>query len=451
MTDAFEPIDVAVIGAGISGLAAAFWAKRRGHSVLVFEPSSTAGGVIQSTRVGSYVADGGPISFVAGDAIAQLIKDAELEAAVIAPAPSARKRFLYTKGNLVAVPQSPPEALTTRLLSPLDKLGLLRDLFVAKRESVADESIADFTRRRAGKAVLNTLVAPYVSGIFAGDPEKISVQSAFPALAALERTHGSIIRGALAQAKKMRRRESFGFRGGNAVLPLHIAGRLGSNLRLHSPVTALWQRGACMELAVGGKTGTRIVAKSIIIATQAPAAADLLEPLEPAAAAALRSIENAPIAQIAIAYPRHALAAPLDGFGFLAVRDAGLAILGCVWNSVVFPDRCPQDEVLVTAFLGGSQNAAIAQQSDEQLARQAHHDLQKSLKIDPNASPHIVAGFRWQEAIPQYNVGHAEKLKIVSQHLKRLPQVRLCGSYLKSPSVGDCVATSSAALASLGL
>jgi protoporphyrinogen/coproporphyrinogen III oxidase len=362
---------------------------------------------------------------------------------------------------LVAVPQSPPQLIATPLLSPLEKLKLLREPFVRPRSASEDESVADFARRRAGSEVLERVVAPYVSGVFAGDPEKLSIQSAFPMLAALEREHGSLVRGAMAISRarnaargslgETTRRRSFGFRGGNDLLPLGVAERLGTDIRLNSPVKALWQRGAWMEMLVSGKTDTRVVAKSVILATPAMAAADLIEALEPAAADELRAIEYPAVAQVALAYPRNAIGVALDGFGFLTPRSSGLRILGCVWNSAMFADRCPESEVLVTAFLGGATDSSISSQTDEQLVRQTHEDLRRSLRINEDVAPHVVAGFRWQEAIPQYNIGHAERLKVISTCVKRLPQVRLCGSYLKGPSVGDCIATSEVALASLNI
>jgi oxygen-dependent protoporphyrinogen oxidase len=321
----------------------------------------------------------------------------------------------------------------------------LAEPLVRRRVSDDDESVADFTRRRAGPAVLDRFVAPYVSGIFAGDPAQLSAGAAFPMLAALEREHGSLLRGMVARRRAAKdrpaaRRRTFGFRGGNDVLVRGLAEHLATDLRLNSQASAIWQRGAWMEMLVGGKTDARVIAKEIVIAIPALAAAQLLEALEPQSAQALRSFDYPAVAQIALAYPRKAVGVALDGFGFLASRDAGLRILGCVWNSAMFADRCPAEEALVTSFIGGATNRATASLSDEALARQAHEDVSKALHIR-DASPQVVAGFRWQEAIPQYSIGHARRLSAIERGLQRLPHVRLCGSYLVSPSVPDCVAT----------
>ena len=444
MSEEFEPIDVAVVGGGISGLACAFWAKRNGRSVALFEASPDVGGSITTLRGGGYIADGGPQSFLVSEDFAQLVSDAKLDQFMVLASPSATTPYIYHRGKLMAVPRSPQTLLGSALLSPLAKLRILGEPLVGK-SGEEDESVAAFVTRRTGHEVLDALVDPFVSGIFAGDARKLSARSAFPVITEFEVEHGSIIRGAIARMKDARkngaplaRRKSVGFRGGNDVLPRALAAHLGSDFTVNAEVKAIWQRGQWMELLVTGSPDQRIIAKTIVLATPARAAAGLIDALEPKAAAALRAIESPTVVQIAIAYPRDAVGAPLNGFGFLASRREGLRILGCVWNSAMFPDRCPTDEVLVTAFLGGATDPEVADQSDEELAKAAHNDLTRILRIR-NITPHIVTGFRWHEAIPQYNVGHGERVRIINEHLTRLPNVRLCGNYMRGPSVPECI------------
>ena len=461
MSEGFEPIDVAVIGAGISGLACAFWAKKKGRSVALFEASPDVGGSITTLRSAGYIADGGPQSFLVSEAFTQLVRDAQLEALVLPSSPAAATPYVYHRGRLRAAPRSPQTLLATPLLSPLAKLRLLGEPFVAK-STAEDESVASFVARRAGRGVLDAMVAPFVSGIYAGDPEKLSVRSAFPMMAQFERDHGSIVRGGLHQRRAQNsavaprvdgavetapaagaappsaRRQSVGFRGGNDLFPRALAARLGSDFTVNARVKAVWQRGQWMELLIEGSSAERVVAKTIVLATPSRAAADLLEPLEPRAARALRAIEHPTVVQISLAYPKAAIGVAQNGFGFLVSRREGLKILGCVWNSAMFADRCPPDEALVTAFLGGAMDPHVAQQSDEELAKAAHRDLTKVMRIN-DAAPRVVAGFRWQEAIPQYDLGHARRLQAVEEGLARLPHVRLCGNYLRGLSVPDCI------------
>jgi oxygen-dependent protoporphyrinogen oxidase len=439
MSQAFEPIDVAVVGGGISGLACAFWLKKMGRSVALYEATENVGGSIRTARTEHYIADGGPQSFLVSEAFAQLLQDAELDPFVIPSASTASTPYLYHRGRLVPAPRSPQSMLATPLLSPFSKLRLMLEPLVG-RSVEDDESVATFVSRRGGREVLDAVVAPFVSGIFAGDPERLSMRSAFPTIAGLEADYGSIIRGALKRRRSAgaTRRRSVGFRGGNDLLPRALAGHLGSDFTVNAPVKAIWQRGQWMELLVGGPSDERVIAKSIVLATPARASADLLEPLEAEAAAALREIEHPTVVQISMAYPRTAIGVPLDGFGFLASRREGLKILGCVWNSAMFPDRCPPEEALVTAFAGGATDRSVVDQSDEELAKAAHKDLQRVMKIKDGA-PRVVAGFRWQEAIPQYDRGHAQRLEIVERGMRRLPQMRLCANYLRGPSVPDCI------------
>ncbi len=441
MSAGFDPIDVAVVGGGISGLVCAFRLKKLGRSVALYEASDNVGGSICTVRDGPYVADGGPQSFNVSEAFTRLVHDAELDQFVMPSSPAAATPYLYHHGRLVPAPRSPQSLAATPLLSPFGKLRLLGEPLVARGAAEDDESIAAFVTRRAGRELLDALVAPFVSGIFAGDTQRLSMRSAFPAIAALEREHGSVLRGAMKRARSSgpTRRRSVGFRGGNDILPRALAANLGSDFTVKAPVKAIWQRGQWMELLVGGQHDERVIAKSIVLATPARATAELLEPLEAQAATALRGIEHPTVVQISMAYQREAIRVPLDGFGFLAARREGLKILGCVWNSAMFPDRCPPEEALVTAFAGGATDRAVAEQSDEELARAAHKDLQRVLKI-ADAAPRVIAGFRWQEAIPQYDLGHERRLGMVAACMARLPQVRLCGNYLRGPSVPDCIA-----------
>ena len=448
MSETFEPVDVAVVGGGISGLACAFWVQSAGRTVALFEASGDVGGSITTVRDGAYVADGGPQSFMLSDALRQLVHDAGLDQAVMASSPQAAKPYIYHRGRLVAAPRSPQTLLATPLLSPWDKLRLLGEPFAPRRaDHEEEESVGAFVRRRAGAGVLAAMVAPLVSGIFAGDAERLSLQGAFPAAARMEQEHGSVLRGAMAQRGKVsargdgpaRARQSVGFRGGNDTLPRTLAARLGTNFTVRAKVEALWQRGQWMELLVGGQAEGRVVAKSVVLATPADATADLLDALEPAASKALREIEHPPVVQIALAYPRSAVGVALDGFGFLASRTQGEKVLGCVWNSSMFGDRCPDGEVLVTAFLGGATDPGVWNQRDDELVRLAHGDLARIMRIR-DATPRVIAGFRWQHAIPQYNLGHSARLRTVEASLARLPHVKLCGNYLRGPSVPDCVA-----------
>jgi protoporphyrinogen/coproporphyrinogen III oxidase len=284
------------------------------------------------------------------------------------------------------------------------------------------------------------LVGPIVSGIYAGDPEKLSVRSTMPSLVQFERTSGSVVRGFLGRKRdgaidvSRSRSGVCGFAGGNQTFVDALSSELAGSGYRGAHVTRIRQRGAGFALECEGLPEKTIEAARVIIATPAAAAAELIAPLEPGAAEDLRTIEHPPIAQVALAYPRSSVGVPLDGFGFLACRNEGVRILGAVWNSVMFHDRCPENELLVTAFLGGVTDPSIADCSDEDVARIAHRDLARVMKIT-EARPRVVAGFRWANAIPQYALGHEERIARIAATVERIPGLTLTGNYFRGAGV----------------
>jgi oxygen-dependent protoporphyrinogen oxidase len=280
------------------------------------------------------------------------------------------------------------------------------------------------------------------------------MSSTLPAFARLEQEHGSVIRGFLAERRtrdpdsQSARPSIIGFVEGNATLVDALAKSLDAKAYVNARVDRIRLRGAGFALDCDRLPEGTIEAPQIIIATPAGAAATLLEPLEPQAAAALRAIESPPLAQVVLAYPRSSIGAALDGFGFLACRDEGVRSLGAVWNSVIFHGRCPDTEVLLTVFLGGATDPEIAQCGDADLARIAHKDVSRVMHIS-GAKPKVIAGFRWAAAIPQFTVGHRERLASIMTGVGRIPGLSLVGNYLKSPSVADCVGQAEAAAQAL--
>ena len=449
MSGAFESLDAVVIGGGITGLVAAHGLRKSGKSVALLEASQTLGGCIGSVRAGGYIADKGPQSLVGAPVLLDLVRELGIEPQLL-HADRAARRYIYCHGRLNAVPMSPGQFLATPLLSARAKWRLLAEPFVARQTEIGDESIASFVARRAGRELVDAVVAPIVSGTYAGDPEKLSVRAVMPLLPELERAHGSVLRGAIGRMRRsgMARAAPVGFSGGNAALIDALSQRLAGSAYTGARVIRVSQRGAGFTIESEGLPERLIEARHVIVATPAGAAADLLAPLEPGVAEDLRAIEYPPLAQVVLAYPRGTIGIALDGFGFLACHGGDVRILGAVWNSVLFHDRCPQDEALITAFLGGATDTAIADASDEELARIAHTDVTRVMKIAPT-KPKVVAGFRWTQSIPQYTLGHQERLDRIFAGVKRMPGLTLIGNYLRGPSVADCIRLASENVSSI--
>lgn len=453
MTPAFVPYDVAIAGAGISGLTCAAALRKAGLRVFVLESSDRVGGCISSVRRDGCIADGGPQTFAASPQLAALVSSVSIDDRLVRA--TTGTPWFFSRGRLERAPTSPPAFLATPLLSAGAKLRLLAEPFVGARASADDdESVASFAARRGGKAIVDAIVRPMVSGIFAGDPSALSMRSAFPALVESERQYGSVFIGAIARRRRATggrpgRRAPLAFASGNDVLPSALGAVLGNDIRLGAGVTDVILRGANVELAYrdsasGSPAGSAsVVARHAVLALPAYESGRLIAHLEPEAASALDAIPYEPVAQVALSYPRAAVEADMRGFGFLRGEDSGLRILGCAWNSAMFADRCPSDRVLVTAFLGGSGDREVAALRDDEIVAIAHRDLQRALGID--VPPSVIAGFRWDKAIPQPTLGHEQRLATIAAGMSRLPQVTLVGNYFRGPAVPDCIAGATAA------
>lgn len=431
-------VDVAVVGAGISGLACAFACRSLGMRVAVFEAADEPGGCIKTRRVGGYLIEGGPQSFVSSPALDDLIDGLGMRADVVTSAPAAKRRYMLTRRGLIALPSSPPAMIWSRLLSTRAKLRLLREPFVAPRGNDDDESVTSFVRRRAGREIARVVAGPFLAGINAGDPEKISVRSMFPALERMEREHGSVLRGFRKTGLPKTRALSFSFKDGNNALPAAIAAALGASLFYRSPVERVEISPGGVVVVIGGDQPRNVRAARVVVAASAGAAARLVSSFAPDAARELDAIEYAPVVQLALIYPRSSVGVPLDGYGFLVSHGADARILGAVWNSVAFPTRSNTGDVLVTAFLGGARDPALTTRTDADLIEVAHEDLRRAMKTG-DAKPRSAAVFRWIDGIPQYTLGHERRLQTIETELARHPAVTLCGNYLRGLSVSDCV------------
>jgi oxygen-dependent protoporphyrinogen oxidase len=297
------------------------------------------------------------------------------------------------------------------------------------------------------------MVAPFVSGIYAGDAEKLSTQAAFPRLANLETGYGGLFRGMLAKAREARRakkavsatldkaaparRRLVSFKSGMGFLPKTLASRIGEDLMTGCDKISLRFDGEItLEFERAGNR-QKVSAKRLIIATPARAAAALLASASGELSRLLEEIYYPPLAIVCLAYDESSIKTPLDGFGFLVPPVERMNILGCVWNSSLFKGRAPGGRALVTTFIGGARNEEAAQLADAELVALAHAELQRVLGI--SSDPRVVTITRWERAIPQYNLGHAARTRRIEGLLEQMPGLRLIGNYLRGVSTGDCI------------
>ena len=446
--------DVIVIGAGISGLVCAYRLKRLGLDVALIEKSNRVGGVIQSEQIDGYLIERGPNSSQGSDELVALVEELGIIDELVEGDPKA-PAYVYFGGRLHAVPSGLGAFLGTKLLSLSGKLRILKEPFVPVRRTKSEESVASFARRRIGREAADRLVAPFVSGIYAGDAEQLSVQAAFPRLANLETGSGGLFRGMLAKAREARlarkdasavldkatptRRRLCSFRGGMAFLPATLASKLGEDLLTGCRGLQI-ARGESNAFSVEFEHGGdhhKLTSSHLVIATPANVASNLIASISDELSQLLEEINYPPLAIVSLAYDQSAIKTPLDGFGFLVPPSEGMNILGCVWNSSLFPGRAPRGKCLVTSFVGGARSPALARLADADLVATAHAELRKVLGI--SGEPHAVAITRYDRSIPQYNLGHAERVRKIESLLKEAPRLSLIGNYLHGVSTGDCI------------
>ena len=435
---------VAVIGAGIAGLTAAFRLSAR-HDVTVYESELRPGGKIHSQRIDGYVFDWGPNGFLSGATeLQELLGELGLADALVTASPAAAKRFIFWRGTLHALPSSPPQLLTMSLLSPLGKLRALREPWVRPAAAGAgDESVAQFIERRFGAEVAARIVAPALLGISGGDAASTSLAAAFPRLGEFERGHGSVIRGMLKARAKPGRLASFG--AGMQQLIDRLAERLDGRLRLGSAVEAL------TPLAPGWRVRAStqdVEFDRVVVATPAGAAAGLTAAWDPELAADLCRITYAAMRVVGIAFRAQDVPLPLDGFGFLVARDQGVRILGALYTSTIFPAQAPAGVAYLRVFLGGAVDPEAAGLDADALGMLVRHDLAATLGI--TAPPVAFHEVRWERAIPQYAVGHAELVQAIEARAGRYPGFVLTGNAYHGFGLGDTVRNACAAASRAG-
>ncbi len=439
--------DVVVIGAGISGLVAAHELMRRGAAVQMVEAGPRPGGVIGTcARDGSLYEVGPNSTLDTTPLIDTLLERLALRDQRIDASAVASRRFVVRGGVPMVLPMSPGAFAGTRAFSTLAKLRLLREPFIAPAPPDAEESIAAFVRRRLGREFLDYAVDPFVAGIYAGDPEEISVKAAFPRLHALEQRYGSLIRGQI-QGRRERARSkepakntarSFSFGNGMHVLPTALAASLPDVL-LGAPVQGIARMPDGrfqVTLARQGRVESRS-ARVVVCAAPAPAAADIVQDFDAAAAAALRQFAYAPVVSVASLYRREDVQHPLDGFGFLVPRVEGRRILGTLFSSSMFPGRAPAGYVLLTTFAGGRRNPDVLALDDDAIRAVVAEELAGLVGAHGTAAWHAIT--RWRAAIPQYTLGHFDRVGAVEAAEQRAPGLFFCASYRGGVSVGDCV------------
>ncbi len=449
---------IAVIGAGISGLCTAHYlvrelsAAQRDAEILILESEETPGGKMRTVRQDGFNMEWGPNGFLTNKPYSlDLVRELGAEDRLSPSSDLARKRFIYSGGALQRLPESPPAFLKSKLMTTSGKLRIFMEPF-AKPPSrmVEDESLGDFARRRLGPEALEKLIDPMVTGIFCGDPERMSLKSCFPTIYDMERKYGSLVKGMLAIRQERRRKGlkqamSAGpggvltsFDDGTQVLVDLLAGKLADGLHTGVTVDRVERRDGRYRLSVTerGKQD-EILADAVVVSTPAYAASALLSPLDAALADALAAIPYAPVSVVAVGYDKATLQNPLDGFGFLIPKKEQRKILGALWDSSVFPNRAPQGKALIRAMVGGVRSPELASAPAADLVRLVRQELHDIMGI--TAEPLLGRVFFHEKGIPQYFVGHGRLLDRMDTALSAFPGLYLNSNAYRGVSLNDCV------------
>jgi protoporphyrinogen/coproporphyrinogen III oxidase len=445
-------VQALVVGAGISGLATAYGLQKAGVSTIIVEASHRPGGVIQTIEREGYLLECGPQSFSGNASITAICRDLEILDLRVLADPKA-PRYVLIDGKLQNIPMG-PGLVASSVMAGGTRTAILRDALGNSRAPEPDESIADFVRRKFSSTLLDRLVGPFVSGIYAGDPEKISLRAAFPILYQSESAAGSVVRGAF-KVMKQRKAQRGGaprekptlqaFQKGNETLIRALAAKLDERLFCDvalSSINALdpgrEPKAARFLVTMHTPRGEeKLEAERLILAVPTQVAGNLLAGLHPGFQKQLGGIEYAGVAVVSLGYRKKDVANALAGFGFLVPRSSGLNVLGTVWNSSLFPGRAPDGEALMTSFVGGATNPGMLQQSPEELANSVHREITPLLGIrkEPVFSNVTV----WPRAIPQYNLGHTARIAEIEKLRLLFPGLHFAGSYLNGPAIGTCV------------
>jgi oxygen-dependent protoporphyrinogen oxidase len=420
--------------------------------IVVYEREDSPGGTAQTDTVGGYTIDRGPNGFLTNvpDSV-DLVQALGLEAELRSATEAVKHRFLFVREALQSLPTSPAEFITTPLLGLGAKARVALEPFAHRRDPNIDETVYAFAQRRLGTAFADAFITPMVLGITSGDAKSTSLESLFPRMRALEDRHGSLLKGMIYQQRQARKAAEEGrvrggptgpggrltsFRsGGVATLTKALGKALGPDLKLSIGVSGLRYEKGAFSLKLDD--GSAAKADAVVLATPAFVTARLVRDLAPEAVEDLLDIPYTGVRVLGLGYARADVPHPLDGFGFLVPPGQGVGFLGCLWTSTLFPDQAPEGKVLLRVIAGGVRDPNFVDLSDDEALESVRQDLYRSMGIA--AEPEMVHHVRWPRAIPQYTVGHAERVKRIENALSKVPGLLTTGNAYHGIGLNDCV------------
>jgi len=458
---------IVIVGGGIAGLAAAHHIEKKSKQnrqdvqVTVLEAADYWGGKIKTTVENGFVIEGGPDAYlVTKPWMRALCKELGLESELHGTSQEHTETFILHKGKLTSIPTGltmtiPTEfgpLLKTRLMTLSEKARMGLDFFIPPKKDNGDESLAGFISRRLGRATYDNLIGPLLSGIYAGDGDRLSLESTFPILREMELEHGGLIKGALALKLKrasMAQKRSNGSKAGKSrsIFETHKRGlaevvdvlvkslkNRGVELRLNTPVIKIETSGD--SYTIHTQDGSVFNADAIVMAAPAYVAAELISGVSSALSKEIEQIEYVTTATVSLAYKKENLPA-LEGYGYIIPQNEDSKALACTWTSTKWAERAPEDYALLRVFVGRIQDAEQLPEDEASLIQMAKDEIHQTMGI--GIEPEFCWVSRWEKAMPQYNLGHPQRLERIETILNDHPNLALAGNGYYGIGMPDCI------------
>ena len=439
---------IVIVGGGISGLAVAYLLleKKQDLDITVLESDNRAGGKIWTDKADGFLCEKGANGFLDNKPrTLELCKSLGIEP--VRSNENSKKRFIYLNGKLNALPESAPSFIKSDLLSWGGKLRILLEYNAPRGPE--DETVADFIIRRLGKEALERLIDPMCSGIYAGDPYKMSIKSCFARIKELEQEYGGLIKAlfAIRKQKKLQQKTSgdtkvsvapggtlTSFYNGAQTITDALAEKLKDRLNLGVQVHGISREKGAYQIYTSKDT---VEADIVVLASPAYETSEILKDLDSEISKILSDIPYPHVSVVCFGYKKEKVGNPLNGFGFLVPHIEGRKILGCLWDTSIFPNRASEGYALLRTMVGGAKSPEIAMLEDEKIISMVFDELKPILSF--KTEPDLIRIYRWEKAIPQYLLGHSKRLRSIEERLRSHPGLYLTGNAYKGIGINDCV------------
>jgi len=438
---------VVVLGAGISGLTPAYFLAKEGFDVTVLEKKREVGGSVETIKEKGFLFDRGPNSGLeTTPVLSKIVSDLKLGDDLVYANKEASKRYILRDNMLHPLPMSPPAFIKTKLFSGKAKARLFAEPFIGRSKDGYYQSIADFVKRRLGQEFLDYAINPFVAGVYAGNPEELSVKSSFPKLYELEEKYGGLIVGTIKSIKERKQRAEkskqsarmFSFTEGMQKLPNAMAAYLGERIHTFCDVTSIEKNGNGFKIKYNNAGHLKEIDCDILLSTiPAYTAADLFKSWDDKLTEHFNAIYYPPVLALMLGYNKESIRQSLDGFGFLVPAKERRSFLGAIWSSVIFPNRADDDKAAFTLFVGGARDPEVGNIDKEILIKKVRGEFEKIMGITEDP---VYVGYKyWTRSIPQYNIGYIEHERYFDEFEKNNPGLCFSGNYRGGISIGDCL------------